>query len=121
MAKKILVIDDEPELVTAVKIRLEASRYEVGVAYDGQAGVDKAKEVKPDLILLDIIMPKMGGKELYLKLLEINPDIKFIFTSGYASRGFYKKYELDQDMTIINKPFRLKEVSQIVDQALRGS
>ncbi len=59
--KKILVVDDEMELVELMKIRLEASGYEVVKAYDGQEGLDTAKLEKPDLILLDIMMPKMDG------------------------------------------------------------
>ena len=61
MAKKILIIDDEAELVDLVKIRLEAAGYEVLKAFDGREGLDKAKLEKPDLILLDIMMPKMDG------------------------------------------------------------
>src|SRR3989338_1933791 len=61
MAKKILIVDDEAELVDLVKIRLEAVGYEVLKAFDGREGLDKAKLEKPDLILLDIMMPKMDG------------------------------------------------------------
>ncbi len=59
--KKILIVDDEAELVELMKIRLEAAGYDVLKAYDGQEGLDKAKAEKPDLILLDIMMPKMDG------------------------------------------------------------
>ena len=61
MAKKILVVDDEPELVKALKIRLESAGYEVIPAYDGEEGIMKAREENPDLIVLDIMMPKMDG------------------------------------------------------------
>ena len=61
MAKKILVIDDEPELVKALKIRLESEGYEVIAAYDGEEGIMKAREENPDLIVLDIMMPRMDG------------------------------------------------------------
>ena len=62
MAKKrILVIDDETELVKAIEIRLKQSDYEILVAYDGQAGLDKARKEKPDLIILDLMLPKMDG------------------------------------------------------------
>ncbi|MDO8536117.1 MAG: response regulator [Candidatus Omnitrophota bacterium] len=61
MAKIILIIDDEVQLVEMVKMRLEAAGYEVISAYDGQAGFDKAKKEKPDLIILDLMLPKMDG------------------------------------------------------------
>ncbi len=61
MSKKILVVDDEIELVNVIKIRLEANGYEVISAYDGQEALEKAKKENPDLIILDLIMPKMDG------------------------------------------------------------
>jgi len=59
--KKILLVDDEKELVEMIKMRLEASGYEVIPAYDGQEALDKAKREKPDLIILDLMLPKMDG------------------------------------------------------------
>jgi len=59
--KKILVVDDEESLVRIVRLRLEAEQYEVVTAYDGEDALRKAKEDKPDLILLDLMLPKMDG------------------------------------------------------------
>ena len=61
MAKRILIVDDEVQLVELVKMRLEAAGYETVSAYDGQEGFDKAKKEKPDLIILDLMLPKMDG------------------------------------------------------------
>ncbi len=61
MAKRILIVDDEVQLVEMVKMRLEAAGYETISAYDGQDGFDKAKRDKPDLIILDLMLPKMDG------------------------------------------------------------
>ena len=62
MAKKqILLVDDEPDLVEMVKLRLEANDYGVIVAYNGQEALDKARKDKPDLIILDLMLPKMDG------------------------------------------------------------
>lgn len=58
---KLLIVDDEVQLVEMVKMRLEANGYEVVTACDGQEGLDKAKSENPDLIMLDVMMPKMGG------------------------------------------------------------
>ena len=69
MAKKrILIVEDEQELVKALQVRLGAAGYEVIVAYDGKEGLEKAQEGKPDLILLDILMPQMDGFETLEKL-----------------------------------------------------
>lgn len=59
--RKILLVDDEKDLVTAVSFRLSAEGYEVISALDGQAALDMAKKEKPDLIILDLMLPKMNG------------------------------------------------------------
>jgi len=61
---KILVIDDERQMVEMLQMRLEANGYEVIAAYDGEEGLEKAKSESPDLIILDIMMPKMDGHEV---------------------------------------------------------
>jgi two-component system alkaline phosphatase synthesis response regulator PhoP len=59
--KRILIIDDEPDFVRVVQIRLEAAGYQVLVAFDGMQGVSFAHKEKPDLVILDIMMPAMHG------------------------------------------------------------
>lgn len=73
--KRILVIDDEPDLVKAVALRLEANGYEVIQAFGGEEGLRKAKEENPDLIILDIMMPKMDGYMFILELRESLGDV----------------------------------------------
>ena len=59
--KRILIVDDEFNMVEMVKLRLEAYGYEVLTAHDGQEGLQKAQQEKPDLIILDLMLPKMDG------------------------------------------------------------
>ena len=66
--KKILIVDDEPELRKAVKIRLENNNYKVITAKDGFEGLEKAKLEKPNLIILDVMMSGMGGYEVCMQL-----------------------------------------------------
>ncbi len=61
MAKKILIVDDEPNIILMVGTRLKANGYEVISAEDGQAGLEKAQKESPDLIILDVMLPKMEG------------------------------------------------------------
>ena len=58
---RVLIVDDEVQLVTMVQMRLEANGYEVITANDGEEGLQKAKDENPDLIMLDVMMPKMDG------------------------------------------------------------
>lgn len=64
MAKKILLVEDEEILIELLTRKLEKEGYEVKVARDGEEGLAKMKEFWPDLILLDIVMPKKGGFEV---------------------------------------------------------
>lgn len=63
-SKKVLLIEDEELMITLLQKRLERDGYEVFVARDGVEGMDQMREEKPDLILLDIVMPRMGGFEV---------------------------------------------------------
>ena len=68
MKKKILVIEDEKELADLVKIRLQEHGYEVETAYDGEEGLAKIFSYEPDLIVLDLMLPKKGGLEVLKEL-----------------------------------------------------
>jgi CheY-like chemotaxis protein len=76
-SKKILFIEDEPDQIMVVKIRLEADGFEFISATNGEDGLKEAQSEKPDLILLDIIMPKMDGYEV-CKRLKADPKTKAI-------------------------------------------
>jgi DNA-binding response OmpR family regulator len=78
--KRILVIEDEPELVKALEVRLKAEGYDVISAFDGEEGLGKARSENPDLILLDIMLPKMDGFKVarLLKFDESHKNIPII-------------------------------------------
>ena len=73
MAKKILIVDDDPDLVEAVTMILESKNYDVAAAYGGIEGLQKAKVENPDLIVLDVMMPDKDG---YAVCKELKSDPK---------------------------------------------
>lgn len=75
--KKILVIDDEPYYIDAVRMRLEAMGYDVQSAEDGRQGFDRARKERPGLILLDLVMPASNGFET-LSRLKADPATSYI-------------------------------------------
>jgi len=107
MAKKILVVDDEQDLVEMVTARLEANGYEVISAYDGQEGLRKAQQEKPDLIILDVMMPKADGYKVS-RMLKF--DVKFkdipiiMFTARAQEVDRQTSKEVGAD-AYITKPF----------------
>ncbi len=62
--KKILIVDDEQDIVETLQFILEAEGFECHSAYDGETGLNIAKEIKPDLIILDVMMPKINGYKI---------------------------------------------------------
>ncbi|MCK5231391.1 MAG: response regulator [Desulfobulbaceae bacterium] len=66
--KKILMVDDDIDFAGAVKILLESKDYEVVLAHDGKEGLEKARSVNPDLVILDVMMPEMNGYDVCVVL-----------------------------------------------------
>jgi len=73
----ILVVDDDPDLVETISIMLESNGFEVGKAYDGIEGEEAIKQRRPDLIILDVMMPRKDGYKLCAEL-KSNPDTEDI-------------------------------------------
>ncbi len=108
MAKlKVLVVDDEPDVVSVIERALVSENFDVIVAYDGINALDIAESEKPDLILLDIMMPMMSGFEVceQLKARSQTRDIPVVcLTSANAREAHMKSLELGA-ATVIIKPF----------------
>jgi DNA-binding response OmpR family regulator len=107
MPKKILVVDDEAQLVDMVKMRLEANNYEVIAAYDGQEGLEKAKKEKPDLIILDLMLPKMDGYKV-CGLLKADARYNKIPIIMFTARAQKSDKQMGQEVgadAYIAKPF----------------
>jgi two-component system alkaline phosphatase synthesis response regulator PhoP len=77
MPKKILIVDDDPDLVEAVTMILESKNYEVSAAYGGIEGLEKARTENPDLIVLDVMMPDKDGY-VVCKELKADPELRKI-------------------------------------------
>ena len=120
--KKILVVDDEPDIVNMLKMRLEASGYEVIIAGDGNTAYNKAKSDSPDLIILDLMLPNMDGYQVcgLLKKDTRYAKIPIIIFTARAQKS-------DQDLGLevganayITKPFEAKELLEKIKSLLGG-
>jgi len=112
MAKKILVIDDEPFLVKALKIRLEMVGYEVITAYDGLEGLNKVEEEKPDLIILDVMLPQKNGYQVcqQLKSDELYKHIPIVMLTAKGQKSDKEWGEKTGANVYITKPFEDAEL-----------
>ncbi|RJP28062.1 MAG: response regulator [Candidatus Omnitrophota bacterium] len=105
--KKILIVDDEPELVEVLRLRLEANGYTVMEASNGQEGFDMARGLKPDLIILDLMLPKIDGYKI-CRMLKFDEKYKHIpiilFTARAQDQDLKTGMEVGAD-AYITKPF----------------
>ena len=110
MAKKILVVDDEPNIVEILRFNLQREGYEVLAAYDGQEGLDIARSEGPDLILLDVMLPGLDGFEVCEELRKTDRLTPIIMlTAREEERDRVMGLELGADDYVV-KPFSVREL-----------
>ncbi len=118
---KVLVIDDEKYIVELLKFNLEVDNYEVSYSYDGFDGFIKAKENKPDLILLDWMLPNISGIEV-LKKIRSDKDLKdvpvIMLTAKNMENDKVEGLDIGAD-DYITKPFAIEELLARIRTALK--
>lgn len=124
MGKKILVVDDDPNIVKLVKTRLEAHNYEVIAAEDGEECMQKVLSDKPDLIILDILMPRADGYDVLIGMKEMKaltekiPVIPVIVLTALSDPRVKGMIEKEEIKDYIVKPFNAEDLLSKVRQAL---
>jgi signal transduction histidine kinase/ligand-binding sensor domain-containing protein/ActR/RegA family two-component response regulator len=116
----ILVAEDEDPLRTVLCDYLESLGYEVIRASSGPDALDKAsKRIQEiDLVITDVVMPKMSGRELAEALCQMRPDLRVIFMSGYTEDALVKSVVSDEGVSFLQKPFRLSVLASKVSKVL---
>lgn len=117
---RILVVDDESVMRVTAKAILEELGYEVAVAENGEEGVEAFRESGGsfDLVLLDMIMPVMNGRECFAQLQQLDPDVKVVLSSGFGREEDILGMKNDGLIGFIRKPYRSSALSQVVHDAL---
>lgn len=108
MSKKILLVDDEENIVMMVKARLQGNGYDVIVAMDGQEALQKARTENPDLIILDVMLPKMDGFKV-CRMLKSDESYKHIPIILFSARTQSSDLEIGRQQgadDYITKPFQ---------------
>ncbi|MEW6009369.1 MAG: response regulator [Candidatus Omnitrophota bacterium] len=115
---KILIADDETQCVEAIYSHLSQSGYEIITAFDGAEALEKIKNENPDIIILDINMPKMNGFEVLEQIRSNPPSAKWqpviIISTKDEFDSLRKGYELEADY-YVTKPFNLDKISNAVN------
>ena len=119
--KYVLVVDDDPDLVESVAMNLEAKGFEVGKAYDGVEGLESIKARRPDVVVLDVMMPRKDGYEVCAQLKGDSSfsDIPVILLTAVGSAVNSTSYTHRDGMTTeadeyIAKPVDLDQLAELV-------
>jgi DNA-binding response OmpR family regulator len=117
--KKILIVEDEKDMVTGLKFNLEARDYAVIAAYDGEEGYQKALREQPDLVILDLMLPKRNGYEVCKSLKQEIPELPIIILTAKSQEAeIVTGLELGAD-DYITKPFSVLELLARISAVLR--
>jgi len=120
--ENILLVDDEEIILDVGEALLTSLGYTVLIAQGGKEAIEIVRTTlpssPPDLVILDMIMPSMGGGETYDRLKELSPSIKVLLSSGYSIDGQAKEILKRGCNGFIQKPFTLREVSKAIREVL---
>lgn len=116
MKKKVLVIDDDPNIVELIKNRLSVNGYQVVTAYDGEQGLEQVESEKPNLVIVDVLMPKMDGYTFVrtLRKSEETRDLPVIVVT--AKDKMRDLFELEGIRDYLIKPYQSEELLMKVAQ-----
>ncbi len=119
----ILVVEDEDLVRVLVEEILTHTGYNVVLAANGEEALSIVADMNQriELLLTDIIMPGMNGRDLYLKLRERFPELKVLYMSGYSDNIVCREENEDENASFIQKPFTMQKLSEKIHQILHGS
>ena len=118
--KKILIVDDERPIVEILKINLQKENYIVFEAYDGEEAVSKYKEFKPDVVFMDIIMPKVTGLEALKQIIAEDPDAKVIMASSVGTQSHLKDALKSGAVDFLQKPIADNDALKVLENVAKG-
>ena len=123
MPLKVLVCDDERHIVRLIQVNLERQGYQVVTAFDGKEGLEKIRSEKPNLVVLDVMMPYMDGFEV-LKNLRREPETEnlpvIMLTAKAQDKDVFEGYHYGADM-YLTKPFNPMELVTFVKRIAQGN
>jgi DNA-binding response OmpR family regulator len=123
VSKRILIADDEPNIVTALEFLLQRNGYEVHVARDGEEALKLVEATHPDLVLLDVMMPQKSGYEVCTRIRE-RTDWRHIKIIMLSAKG--RDAEVSKGLSIgadvyVTKPFSTRELTDKIKELLSHS
>jgi DNA-binding response OmpR family regulator len=123
MTKSILIVDDDPEIVTMLNTRLTKRGYKVSTAGDGNRALEIAKREKPDIVLLDVMMPGKSGWEVAkaLKHDPVTQDVKIVMVTAIGEKTNEITAPIYGADAHVDKPFEFEKLEKVIADLLKAS
>ena len=115
---RILVVDDEKNITMIVEEHFTSLGYVVDVAHDGAAALIQAAAIRPDVVLLDVTMPKVSGDEVLDRLHAIDPTLPIVILTGNADESLARSFLRRGALDYVAKPFRFETLERVVATAV---
>jgi DNA-binding response OmpR family regulator len=115
---RILVVDDEVNITSIVDEHFTSLGYTVDVAQDGAAALIQAAAIRPDVVLLDVTMPKVSGDEVLDRLHAIDPTLPIVILTGNADESLARSFLRRGALDYVAKPFQLDTLERVVAAAV---
>jgi DNA-binding response OmpR family regulator len=115
---RILVVDDEANITSIVDEHFTSLGYAVDVAQDGAAALIQAAAIRPDVVLLDVTMPKVSGDEVLDRLHAIDPTLPIVILTGNADESLARSFLRRGALDYVAKPFQLDTLERVVATAV---
>jgi DNA-binding response OmpR family regulator len=122
MPRRVLIVDDEPNIVTSLKFLMKQSGFETSIARDGEEALTEVESFQPDLVLLDVMMPKRDGFEVCQKLRAAgHTQLKIILLTAKGRETEVAKGLAIGADAYVTKPFSTRELVDLVNRLMAGS
>lgn len=115
---RVLVVDDEVNITSIVEEHFTSLGYHVDVAHDGAAALIQAAAVRPDVVLLDVTMPKVSGDEVLDRLHAIDPTLPIVILTGNVDESLARSFLHRGALDYVAKPFQLDTLERVVATAV---
>jgi PAS domain S-box-containing protein len=117
---RILLVDDEDRILETIGSALQVLGLEVQTARDGLEALERFREQRPDLVLMDLTMPRMDGREAFLAMHDLDPSIPVVLSSGYAAGDAIGTLAGEGPAGFLQKPYQIRELRLLLERVLQS-
>jgi CheY-like chemotaxis protein/two-component sensor histidine kinase len=116
----ILIVEDDEDMRKIVSEILQSLGYNIIIASNGEEGLEifTERHDEIDFVILDVVMPKLGGREVYEGIKKIKPDVACLFVTGYSLNGSHTDFILEEGIEVLQKPYSFEDIAVKIRGAL---